>query len=127
MTSPPIRLGVDIGGTFTDVVLERGENVFSAKVLTTYDALEVAILDGIAKVSADATVLPGDIAHIIHGTTLAANALIERSGVKWQILRIGDPEAHVLYTLLSYKFLSHIQHPGRNVRSDHLLYKRSKL
>ena len=86
MTSPAIRLGVDIGGTFTDVVLERGGDVFSAKVLTTYDAPEVAILDGIAKVSADANVMPGDIAHIIHGTTLATNALIERSGVKTALI-----------------------------------------
>jgi N-methylhydantoinase A len=86
MASLAVRLGVDIGGTFTDVVLERGEEVFSIKVLTTYDAPEVAILDGIDKVCSDANVAPGEIAHIIHGTTLATNALIERSGVKTALI-----------------------------------------
>jgi len=41
-----IRMGVDIGGTFTDVVLETGDQQFSTKVLTTYIAPENAIIDG---------------------------------------------------------------------------------
>ena len=76
----PANLGVDIGGTFTDVVLELGAAMFSAKVLTTYAAPEAAILDGLAQVCAKAGIAPAQISRIIHGTTLATNALIERRG-----------------------------------------------
>ena len=76
------RLGVDIGGTFTDVVLEEGGRLTSVKVLTTHRAPEEAILDGITQVCARAGVAPGEVGLIIHGTTLATNALIERRGAK---------------------------------------------
>ncbi len=76
------NLGVDIGGTFTDVVLEFGNTLFSAKVLTTYAAPEDAILDGLAQVCAKAGLAPDRLTRIIHGTTLATNALIERRGAK---------------------------------------------
>jgi N-methylhydantoinase A len=81
-----VRLGVDIGGTFTDVAMEIGEQLFSAKVLTTYAAPEQAILDGIEKVARDAGIGLGAIDLIIHGTTLATNALIERRGAKTALL-----------------------------------------
>ncbi len=76
----PIRLGVDIGGTFTDVVLEAGGRLTTVKVLTTPKAPEEAIIDGIGKVCAEAGVAPAEVTLIIHGTTLATNALIERRG-----------------------------------------------
>ena len=82
MTTSKIRLGADIGGTFTDVVLEKNGELFSTKVLTTYSAPENAILDGMQQVCKKAGVSPGDIQQIIHGTTLATNALIERRGAK---------------------------------------------
>ena len=77
-----IRLGVDIGGTFTDVVAEGPFGRCSTKVLTTYAAPEEAIVEGIHRVCAQAGITPSDIAQIIHGTTLATNALIERRGAK---------------------------------------------
>jgi N-methylhydantoinase A len=86
MTKPPIRLGVDIGGTFTDVVLEAGAALHSVKVLTTYAAPEEAILDGIGQVCARADVAPGAVTMVIHGTTLATNALIERRGAKTALI-----------------------------------------
>jgi N-methylhydantoinase A len=86
MTKPPIRLGVDIGGTFTDVVLEAGAVLHSVKVLTTYAVPEEAILDGIGQVCANAGVAPGEVTMIIHGTTLATNALIERRGAKTALI-----------------------------------------
>ena len=46
MEAQSVRLGVDIGGTFTDVVLERGGESYSTKVLTTYISPENAIIDG---------------------------------------------------------------------------------
>jgi|TARA_R110000850_G_scaffold598_2_gene3585 N-methylhydantoinase A len=80
------RLGVDIGGTFTDVVLEGGNEVFSTKVLTTYDAPENAILDGLSQVCGKAHIDPAEITQIIHGTTLATNALIERRGARTALI-----------------------------------------
>lgn len=77
-----IRFSADIGGTFTDVVLQVGDDRFSAKTLTTYDAPEHAIISGLQDVCAQACVSPGEITEIIHGTTLATNALIERKGAK---------------------------------------------
>lgn len=80
MSALSIRLGVDIGGTFTDVVLEVGEDQYSSKVLTTHSAPEDAIIDGMHQVCQKAGKVPSDIQQIIHGTTLATNALIERRG-----------------------------------------------
>ncbi len=80
------RLGVDIGGTFTDVVLEIGEERHSTKVLTTYAAPEDAIIEGMGRVCAQAGIAPGEIGQIIHGTTLATNALIERRGARTALI-----------------------------------------
>lgn len=76
------RLGADIGGTFTDIALESGGQLFSAKCLTTHAAPEQAILDGIDQVTQAAGIGWGDLDQIIHGTTLATNALIERRGAR---------------------------------------------
>ena len=80
------RLGVDIGGTFTDVVLELNSQIFSSKVLTTHDSPENAIFDGIAEVCLRAKIEATCIKQIIHGTTLATNALIERNGAKTALI-----------------------------------------
>ena len=81
-----VRVGVDIGGTFTDVVLESGETSHSVKVLTTGREPEKAILDALQKVCAAAGVKPADVTMIIHGTTLATNALIERRGARTALI-----------------------------------------
>jgi len=86
MTKQSVRLGIDIGGTFTDVVLEVGNQTYSTKVLTTYIAPENAIIDGIQQVCTKAIIQPSDINQIIHGTTLATNALIERRGAKTALI-----------------------------------------
>ena len=78
----PIRLGADIGGTFTDIALECRGRMYSTKVLTNYAAPEQAILDGIDVVLAEAGIRLADLDIVIHGTTLATNALIERRGAK---------------------------------------------
>ena len=77
----PARIGVDIGGTFTDVVLEKDSARYTAKVLTTPRAPEEGVGQGIEGVLAQSGVTPGEVSLIIHGTTLATNALIERKGV----------------------------------------------
>jgi N-methylhydantoinase A len=76
------RLGVDIGGTFTDVALESGGRRFSAKILTTPEAPERAVIEVIGAVLREAGLAPGDLSIIIHGTTLATNAIIERKGAR---------------------------------------------
>ena len=81
-----IRLGADIGGTFTDVALECRGEMFTTKVLTNYAAPEQSILDGIEVVLADAGIAPADLDIVIHGTTLATNALIERRGARTALI-----------------------------------------
>lgn len=82
MNEGQARIGVDIGGTFTDVVLERGAARHSIKVLTTPAEPERAVLDGVGAVIAAAGMAPGDVGLVIHGTTLITNALIERKGAR---------------------------------------------
>ncbi|SDH78239.1 hydantoinase/oxoprolinase family protein [Alloyangia pacifica] len=82
MTRSDIRLGADIGGTFTDIALDVRGTLYSTKVLTNYSNPEQAILDGMEIVCADAGIAFGDIDIVIHGTTLATNALIERRGAR---------------------------------------------
>lgn len=86
MSIPGARLGVDIGGTFTDVVLEQAGQRFSTKVLTTYATPEDAIVEGMHRVCAKAAIATSAIGQIIHGTTLATNALIERRGAKTALI-----------------------------------------
>jgi len=71
------RLAVDIGGTFTDLVLETPQGTRSHKLLTTPDAPERAVLEGAKKLLAGET-----LRLVLHGTTLATNALIERKGAR---------------------------------------------
>jgi N-methylhydantoinase A len=81
------RLAVDIGGTFTDVVLELpGAGRVTTKLLTTYSHPGEAVLKGICQVMQQAGLSSGDIGLIIHGTTLATNALIERRGARTALL-----------------------------------------
>ena len=77
-----IRVGVDIGGTFTDVALQHPDGLSTCKVLTNYSQPEQAILDGIVKAARQAGVGLADIGQVIHGTTLVTNSLIERRGAK---------------------------------------------
>lgn len=82
MTNPMIRVGVDIGGTFTDVALSHPDGLSTCKVLTNYSQPEQAILDGISIAADKAEIDMGEIGQVIHGTTLVTNALIERRGAR---------------------------------------------
>ncbi len=77
-----VRLGVDIGGTFTDVALETAQARHTIKVLTTTAAPEEGVIEAVLAVLDDADLTLGDVDLIIHGTTLATNALIERKGAR---------------------------------------------
>ncbi len=85
-TSTMARLGVDIGGTFTDVVLVAGGRQVTTKVLTTPAAPEEGVLAAIEKVMADSGTAPSEVGLVVHGTTLATNALIERKGARTALI-----------------------------------------
>ena len=85
-THSGLRIGVDVGGTFTDVVLEREEQHFTRKVLTTHDQPSEAALQGIQELLDELDIAPSDISLVLHGTTLATNAIIERRGAKTALL-----------------------------------------
>ena len=76
------RVAVDIGGTFTDVVLESAGRRATTKVLTTHAEPADGVLDGLRQVLAQAGRGAADVGIVLHGTTLATNALIERRGAR---------------------------------------------
>ncbi len=80
------RLAVDIGGTFTDLCLDWKGKLSSVKVLTTPRAPEEGVLAGIEEVLKQTAVKPADLGLVIHGTTLATNAIIERKGAKTALI-----------------------------------------
>ena len=80
------RLAVDIGGTFTDLALEHGGQGTTLKLLTTPNAPEQGVMQGLRRITAAAGIAPGDIGLIIHGTTLATNAIIERKGARTALI-----------------------------------------
>ena len=80
------RLAADIGGTFTDVVLDTPAGRRTAKVLTTPRAPEAGVFEALDLVLAESATAPQDVAVFVHGTTLATNALIERKGARTAFL-----------------------------------------
>ena len=78
------RLGVDVGGTFTDLLLfdEVTRDMVLGKVPSTPANQALAIIDGLEKITEQAGITPGEIAFLIHGTTVATNAIVEGKGAK---------------------------------------------
>ena len=86
MANASVRLAVDIGGTFTDVVVETGRAQHTKKVLTTPRAPEAGVMDGVLGVLAEAGLAVAAVEVVIHGTTLATNAIIERKGARTALI-----------------------------------------
>ena len=88
MAKPIHRVGLDIGGTFTDFVLYDAERrrIALYKCLTTPQDPSVAALQGLRELTAEAGVSLADVAEIVHGTTLVTNAIIERRGARLGLL-----------------------------------------
>jgi N-methylhydantoinase A len=80
------RLAVDIGGTFTDLVLSSPHRTLSKKLLTTHDHPDAAVIEGTRLILAEAEIPASQLDLVIHGTTLATNALIERKGARTALL-----------------------------------------
>jgi N-methylhydantoinase A len=85
--SRPFRLGVDIGGTFTDVVL-LGEDgsVRTAKVLSTPDDYARGVVDGAVALLAEHGIGPDEIADVVHASTVASNTILEGYGARTALL-----------------------------------------
>ena len=83
MDKPETRLGVDIGGTFTDIVMISQEGtVYSKKLLSTPSDYSAAIEDGITRLCAELAMDARRVSEFVHATTIATNTIIERKGVK---------------------------------------------
>ncbi|MBC8239910.1 MAG: hydantoinase/oxoprolinase family protein, partial [Alphaproteobacteria bacterium] len=107
-------LGIDIGGTFTDVVLydREGGRRLTRKILTTPGDPAAAVLDAVDQVLRDEAIAPGEIERVVHATTLFTNALIEHKGAKTALLttegfrdslEIGRERKFDLYDLAAKK------------------------
>jgi N-methylhydantoinase A len=81
-----VRMAVDIGGTFTDIILDRSDEWLTRKVLTTTQQPEEGVLEGARLVLADARLHFSDVDVFVHGTTLATNAIIERRGARTALI-----------------------------------------
>jgi N-methylhydantoinase A len=78
-----VEIGVDIGGTFTDIVCRRpGEPIRTLKIPTSRGDPSQAVLNAISRLSQDLAVSPADITRFLHGTTIATNAVLERRGAR---------------------------------------------
>ncbi len=78
------RLGVDVGGTFTDLLLidEATGTTHRAKTPSTPSDQSLGVIDGVGKVCATAGIVPAQITHFLHGTTVATNAVLEATGAR---------------------------------------------
>ena len=108
------RIGVDVGGTFTDFVLvdEARDLIFTGKQLTTSSDPGIAICDGVERVAREAGLELAGIDGVVHGTTLVANTIIERTGARVglittrgfrDVLEVGTEMRYDLYDLFLEK------------------------
>ena len=119
-----MRLAIDIGGTFTDIVLENHNNLTTKKVLTSIAQPEIAVIEGILELLEENKIMSSEIKMIIHGTTLATNAVIERKGAKTcfittegfrDVLDIGYESRFDQYDILIEKTMSLVPRKHRYV------------
>ena len=119
-----MRLAIDIGGTFTDIVLENQNNLITKKVLTSIAQPEVAVIEGTSELLDENNITSSEIKMIIHGTTLATNAVIERKGAKTcfittegfrDVLDIGYESRFDQYDILIEKTMSLVPRKHRFV------------
>ncbi|MFB3162370.1 hydantoinase/oxoprolinase family protein [Neobacillus sp. 179-J 1A1 HS] len=104
-----IKIGVDVGGTFTDVVAVNDEGkFFFAKTSSTPEDQSIGVVNGITRILQDLNLSPKDVRGVAHGTTVATNTLLERTGAKTalittegfrDVLEIGRQNRPNLYDL----------------------------
>jgi N-methylhydantoinase A len=87
MTARGVRIGVDIGGTFTDIVLTRPDGtVLVSKVSSTPDDPARSVVDGVDALLRSAGVAPGEVVEVVHGTTVASNTILQKTGARTGLL-----------------------------------------
>ena len=115
-------VGVDIGGTFTDVIGRREDRVWSAKVPSSPKDLVAGVLAGVEAVLALSGAAPGDIDRFVHGTTIATNAILEEKGARIgllmtegfeDVLEIGRQKRSRMYDLFMAPETPVFLAPGR--------------
>jgi N-methylhydantoinase A len=110
MTARTVRVGVDVGGTFTDFVLHdpRRDLVHTGKLLTTPDDPSEAIVAGLQRLLGEKDILASELHSIVHGTTLVTNTVIERTGASVglittagfrDVIEVGRETRYDLYDL----------------------------
>src|SRR5689334_12586875 len=82
-----VRVGIDIGGTFTDIVLStEGGDLFVGKVSTTPRDPGVAVAEGLGDLLRKLAISPERVAEIVHGTTVGSNTILQRQGARTAVL-----------------------------------------
>lgn len=128
-TDATIRIAADIGGTFTDVVLQTPTARHSCKVLTTPRQPEQAVMQGVLQLCAQAKVAPTQVGLMVHGTTLATNALIERKGARTafvttegfrDVLEMGYEKRYAQYDLNLERIPELVPRPLRMTVSERM-------
>ena len=116
------RIGVDVGGTNTDFILECEKGVFYHKSPTTLKNQAIGVIDGIRNICGRADVDLGDLDVIVHGTTTATNITIERSGSECGMITTGGFRdiLHIGRHKRPYNFSLHFDVPWQS----HPLVKR---
>ena len=122
-------LGIDIGGTFTDVVVRGEGRTVARKVLTTHDDPSRGVEAGVAEILADTGLDPGEMERIVHATTLFTNTLIERKGARAGLittrgfrdtLEIGRERKYELYDLTISKPLPLVPRDRRREATERI-------
>ena len=105
---PDYRIGIDVGGTFTDIVVLCDGRLYRKKIRSTSDDFSAAVLEGLKELLEGAGAAAGDVSEVIHGTTVVTNAIIEKKGAPTglittagfrDILEIGRLRTPRLYDL----------------------------
>lgn len=125
MSEKNIKVGIDVGGTFTDFVLIDGQSgkVSFGKELTTHDDPSRAMLAGLEKMLGSNGLQFSELSHVVHATTLVTNAIIERKGARVGLittegfrdaLEIGNEKRYDLYDLFFEKPAPLVTRPFRH-------------
>ena len=118
-----MRLGVDVGGTFTDLLLhdEKGRKTYQAKTPSTPEDQSIGVAAGVKLICEKAGISPSDVDVILHGTTVATNAVLEGKGARVGLLNRGS--GHILLAFASPKERTFMleereQVPGEEIPPD---------
>ena len=113
------RLGVDVGGTFTDLLLvnESTGGIWSAKVPSTPADQSIGVLNGIVRVCERAGIAPREIDHVMHGTTVATNTVLTGTGARCGLL-VGRKVSNLYVYICRFVLMSRLVNMVLTERRD---------